>query len=93
MHRSDIQRWTFLLFIALVSVAFAWIVSPFFGAVFWGVVLAIVLNPAKTSQKEGLSQAPTVATTATTKACARSDAKHRPTCAWRSFMSARHAAG
>ena len=45
MHRSDIQRWTFLLFIALVSVAFAWIVSPFFGAVFWGVVLAIVLNP------------------------------------------------
>ena len=36
---------TFLLLVVAVSVAFAWILWPFFGAVLWGTILAIVFEP------------------------------------------------
>jgi predicted PurR-regulated permease PerM len=36
---------TFLLLIIAVSLAFAWILWPFYGAVLWGAVLAIVFAP------------------------------------------------
>lgn len=36
---------TFLLLIVAVSLAFAWILWPFFGAVLWAVVLAILFTP------------------------------------------------
>ncbi len=35
----------FLLVLLLVSLAFGWILWPFFGSVFWGVVLAILFAP------------------------------------------------
>jgi predicted PurR-regulated permease PerM len=37
---------TFLLLIIVVSLAFAWILWPYFGAVFWATILAIVFAPA-----------------------------------------------
>jgi predicted PurR-regulated permease PerM len=36
---------TFLLLVVVVSLAFAWILWPFFGAVLWGTILAIVFAP------------------------------------------------
>ena len=45
MHHSDFQAKTFLLLLVLVSVAFGWILMPFFGAIFWGAVLAILFAP------------------------------------------------
>ena len=36
---------TFVLLLIAVSLAFGWILLPFFGAVFWGIVLAIVFAP------------------------------------------------
>ena len=36
---------TFLLLLAAVSVAFAWILWPYFGAVFWAAILGIVFAP------------------------------------------------
>ncbi|HEX6705306.1 MAG TPA: AI-2E family transporter [Albitalea sp.] len=42
MTRNDLEQKSFLLLLGLVSLAFAWILWPYFGAVFWGVVLAIV---------------------------------------------------
>src|SRR5437867_642453 len=36
---------TFLLLVIAVSLAFAWILWPFYGAVFWGTVLAILFAP------------------------------------------------
>lgn len=36
---------TFLVLLALVSLAFAWVLWPLFGAVFWAVTLAIVFDP------------------------------------------------
>ena len=45
MNQTELQQKTFLLLLTAVSIAFAWIVWPFFGAVFWGIVLAILFAP------------------------------------------------
>jgi predicted PurR-regulated permease PerM len=41
----DLEDKTFLLLIIAVSLAFAWILWPFYGAVFWATVLAILFAP------------------------------------------------
>lgn len=43
MHRHDDKF--FLLVIAAASVAFVWILSPLYGAVLWGVVIAVLFAP------------------------------------------------
>lgn len=45
MHQYSLQQKFFLLLLALVTVGFACVLLPFGGAVFWGVVLAIVFAP------------------------------------------------
>jgi predicted PurR-regulated permease PerM len=42
---SSIEGKTFLLLLILVSLAFGWVLSPFYGSVFWGAVLAIIFAP------------------------------------------------
>lgn len=41
----NIQKNALLLLLLLVTLAFGWILLPFFGAVFWAVVLAIMFMP------------------------------------------------
>ena len=43
---TQIQHKAFLLLLALVTVAFFWLLLPFYGAVFWAVILAIVFAAA-----------------------------------------------
>lgn len=45
MNIPELQQKTFLILLIAVSVAFAWILLPFYGAVFWGSVLAIIFTP------------------------------------------------
>ncbi|MGN6578882.1 MAG: AI-2E family transporter [Bordetella sp.] len=46
MNRSTLMHdKNFHALLALVSVAFLWVLWPFWGAVFWGTVLAIIFNP------------------------------------------------
>jgi predicted PurR-regulated permease PerM len=45
MNFPEIQQKTFLLLLVAVSLAFGWILLPFYGAVFWGSVLAIIFTP------------------------------------------------
>lgn len=45
MNSPELQQKTFLLMLIAVSLAFGWILLPFFGAVFWGAVLAIIFTP------------------------------------------------
>ena len=40
-----LEQRAFILLLVLVTVAFGWILLPFYGAVFWGAVLAIVFAP------------------------------------------------
>ncbi len=42
---STFEDKTFLLLITAISLAFAWILWPFYGAILWGTVLAIVFAP------------------------------------------------
>ena len=43
--QTQLEHKAFLLLLALVSVAFVWLLLPFYGAVFWAVILAIVFQP------------------------------------------------
>jgi predicted PurR-regulated permease PerM len=45
MNSPELQRNFFLFLLAVVTVAFGWILFPFFGAVMWGVALAILFTP------------------------------------------------
>lgn len=45
MDKPALSRHAFLLLLGLVSLGFGWILLPFFGAAFWGTVLAIVFMP------------------------------------------------
>jgi len=42
---SALHRSAFLLVVALLTVAFCWIVLPFYGAVLWGSALALLFEP------------------------------------------------
>ncbi len=43
--RSTLHQRAFLLLLALVTIAFLWILIPFYGAVFWAVILGIIFRP------------------------------------------------
>ena len=45
MNSPELQRAAFLFLLAVVTAAFCWILMPFFGAVLWGVALAILFTP------------------------------------------------
>ena len=45
MNSPQLQRGFFLFLLAAVTVGFVWILMPFFGAVLWGVALAILFTP------------------------------------------------
>jgi predicted PurR-regulated permease PerM len=55
----------FLALLISVSLAFAWILQPFFGAVFWGAVIAIVFMPVYTALLRRWKQRRTLAALAT----------------------------
>ena len=42
---NKLEDKTFLLLVIAISLAFAWILWPFYGAVLWATVLAIVFAP------------------------------------------------
>ncbi|CAG9166379.1 AI-2E family transporter [Cupriavidus pampae] len=44
-NSTGLHQKTFLLLLAAVTIAFFWILLPFYGAVFWGAVLAIIFAP------------------------------------------------
>ncbi len=45
MRTPALQRASFLIFLALVTVGFFWILLPFFGAIMWAVALAMLFTP------------------------------------------------
>src|SRR3954463_11497441 len=61
MQEYSLQQKSFLALLALVTVGFFWILAPYAGAVFWGIILAILFAPVyrwllhKTRQKPTLA--------------------------------------
>lgn len=45
MNNSNLYFRTFLLLLAAVTVAFIWVLLPYYGAIFWSAILAIVFSP------------------------------------------------
>ncbi|KPW33180.1 hypothetical protein ALP45_00812 [Pseudomonas coronafaciens pv. atropurpurea] len=45
MNETTLQYKTLILLLVLVSIAFIWILLPFYGAVFWAVILGIIFAP------------------------------------------------
>ncbi|MDB6048119.1 MAG: ydiK 2 [Pseudomonas sp.] len=45
MNETTLQYKTFLVLMVLVTIAFIWILMPFYGAVFWAVILGIIFAP------------------------------------------------
>ena len=45
MNTPRLQRAVFLTLLVAATVAFAWVLTPFFGAVFWATVLALLFAP------------------------------------------------
>uniref|UniRef100_UPI001F3AB9DA AI-2E family transporter n=1 Tax=Pseudomonas protegens TaxID=380021 RepID=UPI001F3AB9DA len=45
MNQTNLQNKSLLLLLALVTLAFIWILLPFYGALFWAVILGIVFAP------------------------------------------------
>ncbi|RZA16393.1 MAG: AI-2E family transporter, partial [Proteobacteria bacterium] len=45
MNETNLQNKTLLLLLILVTIAFIWILLPYYGAVFWAVILGIVFAP------------------------------------------------
>ena len=56
---------TFLILVVVVSLAFVWILWPFFGAILWGTILAILFAPLYRRLVDFLKQRRTVAALAT----------------------------
>jgi predicted PurR-regulated permease PerM len=42
---TEVQHRAFLLLLGLVTLAFFWVILPYYGAVFWAVILAIIFRP------------------------------------------------
>ncbi|NLA66815.1 MAG: AI-2E family transporter, partial [Gammaproteobacteria bacterium] len=45
MDSVELQRKVFLFLLLAVTVAFLWVLWPFYGAVFWSVILALLFMP------------------------------------------------
>ena len=45
MKTNAVEQKTFLLLLVGVTLAFGWILFPFYGAVFWGAILAMLFRP------------------------------------------------
>jgi predicted PurR-regulated permease PerM len=63
--RAALEDRTFLLLIAGISLAFAWILWPFYGAILWGIVLAILFAPLFRWLERAMRHRPTLAALAT----------------------------
>lgn len=64
-HRPALRDKSFLLMLALVTLAFGWILWPFYGAVLWGTATAIVFKPLHRELLRRFRQRATLAALAT----------------------------
>jgi len=54
MPRTTIQELSFFAAIILVTAAFVWLVLPFYGAILWAVILAILFDPVQRTLEKWL---------------------------------------
>src|SRR5918999_634849 len=60
-NSSVLEDRAFLFLLIASTLAFAWILRPFYGAVLWGIILAIMFTPLYRRLARTLHQRPTLA--------------------------------
>lgn len=55
----------FMLLVVLATIAFAWVLKPFYGTILWGLVVAILFNPLNMRLRKALGQRKGLASIAT----------------------------
>lgn len=55
----------FMLLVVLATIAFAWVLQPFYGTILWGLVVAILFNPLNMRLRKALGQRKGLASIAT----------------------------
>jgi len=68
-NKNNVQYQSFLLLLAGVTVAFAWLLRPYYGALFWGAALAIIFMPLHRRVLRRLHGRPNLAALATVIVC------------------------
>ncbi|MBR1247525.1 AI-2E family transporter [Bradyrhizobium sp. AUGA SZCCT0169] len=63
MHR--IERQAFLLLLIAVTVAFGWILYPFYGAILWATVMAVIFAPLNRQLQKRMGERPNLAASVT----------------------------
>lgn len=61
MKQFTLPQNSFLLLLTIVTIAFLWILLPYSGAVFWGVVFAIIFAPLQSKLLRATKGKPTIA--------------------------------
>ncbi|MCW5620609.1 MAG: AI-2E family transporter [Burkholderiales bacterium] len=69
MPTSTVQGISFITMVVLVTAAFVWLLLPFYGAVLWAVILAILFNPLQRTLVRLLNGRRTLASTLSLLAC------------------------
>ena len=69
MNSPQLQRGVFLALLFAVTAAFVWVLMPFFGAVMWGVALAILFTPLYNLLLKKMPKRRTLAAMATLAIC------------------------
>jgi len=60
-----IEHQAFLLLLVAISLAFAWVLKPFFGAVLWSIVLAVIFAPVYRKLLASMNERPSLAAAVT----------------------------
>lgn len=69
MNSPELQRKAFLWLLALVTIAFVMVILPFYAAVFWAVILAILFQPLHRRLLKSMPRRPSLAAFATLMVC------------------------
>ncbi|MDD2869725.1 AI-2E family transporter [Neomegalonema sp.] len=69
METAGLQKASFIGLLILVTIAFIWLILPFYGALLWAVILAILFNPLNRRLERGLNGRRSLAAALSLLAC------------------------
>jgi len=62
---QKIENHAFMVLVALATIAFAWVLQPFYGAILWGLVVSILFYPLYLRLRTAMGQRETLASAVT----------------------------
>ncbi len=69
MKYESLERWTFLGSLLLVSLAFLFLLKPFFGPIFWAVAIALIFYPVRQRISARIGERPNLVASITLLIC------------------------